>query len=629
MTTNKDPPISGARDGITYTRLRSDQIRLLHLFPSLKEEAQVQCSLESFDRPPPYIALSYTWGDQNDTRKILVNGQIFEATKNLEEALNHLRHRKEKLYFWVDAICMNQTDEDEKQHQLQLMPTIFSRAQETRVWLGPEENGSNQAIDLIHTLSGLPVESSGKDEPEWASSGASRPWTDGDLVALQHLFVRQYWYRVWVVQEIAMSKKVEIFCGLNQLSWDSVLNATELMIPNTVTGSVIYNYVARHPSLRGIHDGMQRILSIQSVRNDKLQPASAKERPPDSLLFLLSSHRSTKASEARDKYYALAGLVSEDDSILSQRSSAKSMEDIYILAAESTTKERGHSALDFLDFAGWPTNISSLPSWVPDWSYTRDRAIPLLYWQLAGMKHKDMVYLSAPGSHNPSLSKTFVFRSKEKCLWAQGFEFDAISGVGYSRWPYTESPEVQNSETPAAYGNKSYPIGGEALADVLWRTLVLNLSHAEGLKAPAGWGDLFYHKLFRSGGDALWYRQNKNFRVHGVTLERIARDQRELKPDFQLGPPSTDETSYLISAFDIANRYRRLATTKKGYLCLAPSTSLPGDLVVILFDCQVPVVLRRKDNHFTFIGTCYVHGIMQGEAMGGLSSQQPVWFEIQ
>jgi hypothetical protein len=80
------------------------------------------------------------------------------------------------------------------------------------------------------------------------------------------------------------------------------------------------------------------------------------------------------------------------------------------LAAESTTKERGHSALDFLDFAGWPRMIRNLPSWVPDWSYTLDRAVPLLYWQLAGEKHEDMVLLNAPGAFNASVMDTFSFR---------------------------------------------------------------------------------------------------------------------------------------------------------------------------------------------------------------------------
>ena len=646
MTASQGPTTSGTKVGSAYKHLRKDQIRLLNLFPSSKQEAQIQCSLESFDKPPPYIALSYTWGDQNNTRKILVNDQVFKATKNLEDALKHLRHRDERLYFWVDAICMNQADEEEKQHQLRLMPIIFARAQETRVWLGPEENESDRAITLLNSLSDINVEGFSKNGllrsavGERASQVASRPWTDdANLVALQHLFVRSYWFRVWVVQEIAVSRKVQIFCGRSTLSWDTLVSATETMSPNTTIGWTIYDHVSRHPILKRnlsmarsqktLRDGMHRIFAIQSVRNDKIEPGDPKERPPDSLLYLLSNHRSTEATEARDKYYALAGLIAEDDSILSKRTSAKTIEDIYVLAAESTTKELGHSALDFLDFAGWPTNISGLPSWVPDWSYARDRAVPLLYWQLSGWKHKDMVFLNAPGSPNPSYSKAFEMQKEERCLIAQGLVVDTINGVGYSRWSSAEIAHVQNPEKNPTDGDQRYLVGEESLAEAVWRTLVVNFSHAEGLKAPDHWGDLFYQRLFRPGGDALWYNQNKDFKIHGITLEKIARDQRDLKRDFSSGASSsTDEMSQLISAFDVANRYRRLATTKQGYLCLAPSTSTPEDLIVILLGCAVPVVLRREDNHLKFIGTCYVHGIMQGEAMAGLSGQQPVRFEI-
>lgn len=645
MKTTNEALSSVTINGIKYSEpLERNQIRILTLSASRMDEAQIQCSLKSFDNPPPYIALSYTWGDQTKTNTILVDDQPFDATENLENALKHLRDAEKDLYFWVDAICINQRDEDEKEHQLQLMPTIFSQAQETRVWLGAGEETSDRAIDLINKLSHIHLEAAGKADAReaeianWALSGTSRPWTDDvDLVALQDLLIRDYWYRVWVVQEIAMSKKVSIFCGRRELSWNSVLNATEFMIPHTEIGWIIYSHVARNPSLKRtssqggndktLHDGMQRILSIQSVRNDKLEPGDHEERPPDSLLFLLSNHRSTEATEARDKYYALAGLVPEDNSIISQRSSAKSVEDIYILAAESTTKEQQHGALDFLDFAGWPRKMVDLPSWVPDWSYTRDRAVPLLYWQLAGKRHKDMVLLNAPDLPNTSHTNTFTFRKHDKSLLACGFQFDTINGVSFSRWPNKEDPHIQNPRSPPAHEYQEYPTD-EPLVDVIWKTFVMNLAHAEGLKAPPGWGDLFYQRLFRpqlgpnpSYDLDLWYEQNKDFEIYGVKLEDIARDQRELRLGF---PPekasATDETlDQLLTAFDVAVRYRRLATTTQGYLCLAPSTSRLGDLIVTLLDCRVPVVLRRERDSFKFIGTCYVHGIMEGGAAHRLS----------
>jgi hypothetical protein len=167
----------------------------------------------------------------------------------------------------------------------------------------------------------------------------------------------------------------------------------------------------------------------------------------------------------------------------------------------------------------------------------------------------------------------------------------------------------------------------------------LNIEHADGLKAPANWGELFYQKLFRPESSShpshqLWYKQNKDFQIYGVTLEEITKEKRELRTDISsreaLTTDKTPETrlEQLMAAFDAAVTYRRLATTESGYICLAPSTSRPGDSIVILFDCHVPVVLRREGGHFKFIGTCYVHGIMQGEAMDRLSSRVSESFVI-
>jgi hypothetical protein len=281
-------------------------------------------------------SLAIHLGDANNTRNILVDTQTFKATENLEAALKNLRDGKKSFRFWVDAICIKQDDDDEKKHQLRFMPTIFSRVRETRVWLGPKEDDSDRAINLIRRLSNHHVEGSAETDLT-KSRGAdyvSAPGNEADLIALQHLFIRNYWFRVWVVQEIAMSRNVIISCGKCQLPWDSVANATEFMIPLiTQIDSTIYNYYpspSRYAPRRSLRDGMQRILSIQSARNDILEPGDPTKRPPDSLLFLLSSHRPTEATEARDKYYALAGLISEDDSILSQTSSAKSVEEIYL-----------------------------------------------------------------------------------------------------------------------------------------------------------------------------------------------------------------------------------------------------------------------------------------------------------
>jgi hypothetical protein len=74
----------------------------------------------------------------------------------------------------------------------------------------------------------------------------------------------------------------------------------------------------------------------------------------------------------------------------------------------------------------------------------------------------------------------------------------------------------------------------------------------------------------------------------------------------------------------VAVDFRRLATTEGGYVCLAPSTSRLGDTIAILSDCHVPVVLRWERDHYKFVGSCYVHGVMFGEAAAQLSDEATV-----
>ncbi|ETS07232.1 HET-domain-containing protein [Trichoderma reesei RUT C-30] len=109
-----------------------EEIRMLHLEcgsgSSLPQCTLHRVSLRS-DPPPKYEALSYTWGDENDRREIAVNGYIVDVTVNLYSALRRLRLENETRVLWIDALCINQTDLDERSQQVQLMRNIYTLMQ--------------------------------------------------------------------------------------------------------------------------------------------------------------------------------------------------------------------------------------------------------------------------------------------------------------------------------------------------------------------------------------------------------------------------------------------------------------------------------------------------------------------
>lgn len=652
--------------------LHQDEIRILTILPSAISNSQVQCKLKtvSLKQHPSYKALSYTWGIRNETHDVVVNGYSFPAFVNLQAALQHFRTTESEVDFWVDAICIDQENSTEKNGQLTMMRKVFSEAKETWVWLGVEKNECDKAVDTIGMLSAFYLENcferdgARKSNADVAKLGFPEQFSIDCDIAIESIFARNYWYRIWVVQEIAVSRNVTLFCGKVSFSWEQVLNTAYFLDARTEVHEILRKrqssrqvILSRQTNFQGdwqtssrnIYSdssaAIKRIISIQSVRNGILKSKGYESDAPDSLLFLLVNHRSAESTEAKDKYIALAGLV-EHDSIgflPPKKNSAKdSIGDIYTWAAQSIARQHQSGAssglaLDFLDCAGLPkkNKVDDIPSWVPDWSHNSLRAVPLLYWQFSENQNGEILRFNAPGRTSkptPILQNTYSFPEDRRYLRAEGIKFDTVSGVGFSVWSSFDASHVRN---PAHCTHQEYPTG-ESLTDVVWKTCVSNRT-PRGKSAPTEWGNIF-HVMHHN---QQWYSCNTKFKICGRTLEEItvdkmlssgllkagdthegAADANLAKRDYLSTFPE-DSTLMIWNSFADSVRGRRLATTEKGYLCLAPYDTAVGDTIAILSDCQVPVVLRGKGDHYEFIGSCYVHGIMHGEACKlGLSSME-------
>jgi Heterokaryon incompatibility protein (HET) len=143
---------------LKYGKLDPDtnQIRVLELLPSRWSE-KISCKIRtiSLDDKPVFEALSYVWGNPEDTDPINVDDAEFQATKNLIKALKRLRSSNGSRTIWVDAVCINQKDFDERAQQVGIMHLIYEKASSVQVFLG--ESG---ILDVI------PVEEQNKwDDP--------------------------------------------------------------------------------------------------------------------------------------------------------------------------------------------------------------------------------------------------------------------------------------------------------------------------------------------------------------------------------------------------------------------------------------------------------------------------------
>lgn len=191
--------------GFTHGPVPSGNIRLVQLDQELLD-GNPQLSLESFSRKecPGYTAVSYCWGPDGAIHSLWINGQPFPARPNLFQLLLHLRHHckehPEWQYFWIDAICINQVDNEEKGEQVGRMEETYRDASATVVWLG-KQSGTNDH---------------GPPEKERTSNIAS-------VSLIDELLANPYWSRMWIIQELMLSKNVVVLYGYVSLKWKDIV----------------------------------------------------------------------------------------------------------------------------------------------------------------------------------------------------------------------------------------------------------------------------------------------------------------------------------------------------------------------------------------------------------------------
>jgi hypothetical protein len=185
----------------TYDDLNPDsnQIRLLRILPPKlnsrerrgENAEEVRCEIfhANLDEHPSYRALSYTWGDESDPNySIYINGRQFEVRENLFHALYRFRSDGIALVIWIDAICINQTNDLERNYQVAKMTLIYERATEVVVWLGPSYDDSDLAFQFMQELY------EHRTYVEWIAERFSKSDMRQMLWCLAGLNAREYWH---------------------------------------------------------------------------------------------------------------------------------------------------------------------------------------------------------------------------------------------------------------------------------------------------------------------------------------------------------------------------------------------------------------------------------------------------
>ncbi|KAI0151361.1 heterokaryon incompatibility protein-domain-containing protein [Pestalotiopsis sp. NC0098] len=595
-------------------QLRGDQIRLLTLTQAPdgdNVEPQIRCDLEVAQlgdiesTPPEYFALSYTWGRpaeygkfkaMTDEKKfpVLCNGEYtIWVTENLLAFFRRIQQKTplKSKRLWIDAICINQDNNNEKAAQISLMTRIYSRAKTVLLWLGEDDEYTASGFGLIEELS------SHRILPETANVNES--------LAVGMVFQRTYFSRTWVIQEVILgtddSGEVMVMCGSFSIDWQVLVDAshhiTKTSWMRTLDQLVAQNHAPGEPSpLRRSSYGFPTIL--RAISADRSRGASTWTR---TLLHALIRARDFRATQLEDKVYSLLGLVQEhiqDKTHLSPTYGGISA--TYINAAIAILKESRGDLLLLSCVEGerfQPTK--GLPSWVPDWSCDS----PL------GLRRTgyERYWASADLTQQPEID------IERLTLTLKGIKIDEVTVVGEAKHEVANAsqqfprwPEILAS-LPETYPTSSLTEGAvESRFEAFWRTLLCNTSGEKGEITPRD------SPLGASFARWLQGRAEKS------------REVADLLSDDWFSSASSLESGNHGQAEDFGtlfnhSRHLRLFRTGSGYLGLGTECMEVHDSIWILPGSRIPLILRSvegdKDNQYRLVGGAYLHGFMHGEVI--------------
>ncbi|MCJ1457088.1 hypothetical protein MMC28_007454 [Mycoblastus sanguinarius] len=584
-------------------------IRLFKLL-SPKGSDNLRCDLvvASLDEPPPYVSISYTWGDPTATHQIhCSNGQVLGLTTNADILLCNLPDSCRGHYLWLDSLCIDQGNVLEKNHQVRLMKAIYSKAASVFVWLGePTEDSDIKVADLInriHRDTRLPPMEALSDRQRSAAVAQFSDFVTqvlpSEWTALKSL-LRQPWFtRLWVIQEVALSLDVNVGYGTRTIPWAIFVHvlATLCQYGNYAQVNRLIDFVFLTAETSTV---LRQLVDIDNVR--QLLKRNKTLFFQDAILIC----NSRKATDPRDQLYALLGLVADGLDNELNPDYRKSIQAVYTdTTRHLLTRDQRLAILKYAGI-GYSRALPDLPSWVTDWNIPPVAMIDLTRWaRTAGYRTDDDIKPQIQcGTRSNKLSIRGVLLDIV-CGTSAIYERTALQPGAVSDW-CDEALAIASSLDP-------YPTG-EPWEEAFWRTLLANKMY-DGSQAPSSWAQNYQSFQTMLELDRLDVASGPSGRRTGKL--------NDSSPDWT-GYGSAHE-KHQAGLFLMSSRQaiinRSFCATENGYIGLTPGAE-PGDLICSLFGAPVPYVLRVnefEEGHgqtYTLVGECYVHGFMDGKLVG-------------
>ncbi len=596
----------------TYEALTKHELREIRLVSLLCAEldAPIQCQLfHTFldEDAPAFEALSYTWGEAPATGRIFLDDLAFVVTENLHSALRHLRRQVSARFLWIDAICLNQADDREKEHQIPYMHTIYQQAEAVLVWLGPASADSDLAMDYIQARHAL-VEPGREIEvsdivhhDRWPLTLYPRaPLSQEDIksaFAFFRLISRPWWRRAWIVQEISFAKELHVQCGNRLVSWTQMHVALLMTRQNHVLLVAHTDIVDRGKSEDGqghewtaqvTNNALSLLYDRQRILDRESRTRLDRDHAVTETSWSLAVNRARHCARPHDRIYSILGIAGKELQGILVPDYAQPAEMLYRNVVRDYVRATGSlNAILYSQHSVWRP---SQPSWAPDWSQPERAAI----------FHQNGQKLSQPV---PLDMNNTMFSEDMAQLRVPGLFVGKITSVAI------EFDELLKPEQPF-YGNFRTKLSSNSgLVESRGRTWWEFKEAVDG-------GKMFEPALEHIPvGDPLWHKHLELF-LGMLSLSRKPSSTNVFAERFEESSPAIPEylrfqgveefwdlLIYLLAT-------RTVCATAEGGLVVAPDFTEVGDEVYMLAGCSNPVVLRNTTGGaFRLMGDCHVLGL--------------------
>jgi hypothetical protein len=578
---------------------------------------------------PEYKALSYTWGpsvaaasrevDPDKRWPIKIDRSICFVRENLYDCLSHFSLNSEwQGNFWIDAICINQANNDERNKQVNMMAQIYQSACVVVMWLGREDEETERACSGLTLLSQekqLLVRSMAGQRVSHVAPTIVTEYID----ALSKFLQRSWFMRAWVIQELLLAQKTRFICGQHEPTWEDIASVSGFLTISkwkTAFGRVVFS-------------------SISAPARLNAAKRTFDQGHEDDLLYHLIRSRTFRAEDPRDKVYSLLGLVQvkerrgSNKSTLSADYSLTPTETyvataVHILKTSSSLLLLGHAEGE--DYQ----ELRPLPSWVPDWSVSVSVGLGITGYRR----------FEASGD----LPRRFNLREEERILELTGVLLDTVADVGDSKTDFDAETHTAAGILPRWFDilESLDPVyhTGMNTEEVFWRTLITDTAGVPPQSPASPELSASFNKWLlqmligtvktaRSKVDAE-ADLPETLLAGLATLDRLA----ERPAAAGIIPTSKEILSFLdqnitndfpqhkYTSNDFETTYsqspnQRLFRTRRGYLGLGTTSMRNGDTVWIMPGSRIPLIFRKLDlpHRYKLVGGAYVHGFMRREAV--------------